>query len=571
MNGRQLTMKKSLFIYTVLIIFTGLAGFFGASVYITHNNNFNIAMNSVIEIAGICANLYSEETDLDSFVQVGNDTRITVIAPDGTVLADSRPLDLGAVENHLDRPEVLSAADGNPTAYVRYSDTLSTDLMYYALKVELEDDYVFVRAAVPVAQINAYLFRSLPLLILIFITLTILCFVFISKMAGRITKPFNSIENKLRSLSHGEYTTTPFEKSYEELDRIILEIDAISLVLQNSFDSLSSEKSKLDYILDNIGDGIFTINESGNITLINTSALSIFDVTFEVVGKGMIYLSSDKALTEAIRDCITTKKTAMFETTLTGKIFFVTVKRLPGTDLSMAVLSDVTENRENAKRREVFFANASHELKTPLTAIKGFNELTSINNKDEKITKYLGSITRETDRMLSLIGDMLKLSELENSQNLSPVPVSLLNTINEVRDTMSTMIDEKSILFIMVDAVEDSAVIAEQGHVYELVKNLIENAVRYSNPSSEVSVSVQNVDKVVRLTISDNGIGIPEEEQSRIFERFYRVEKSRSQRNGGTGLGLSIVKHICALYSWRLSLKSKIGSGTEVVVEFGGN
>jgi two-component system phosphate regulon sensor histidine kinase PhoR len=231
----------------------------------------------------------------------------------------------------------------------------------------------------------------------------------------------------------------------------------------------------------------------------------------------------------------------------------------------MVVMSDVTENRENAKRREEFFANASHELKTPLTAIKGFNELAAINNKDEGINKYIGSITRETDRMLSLIGDMLKLSELENTQDINPAPVSIAKVVNEVRETLSTSITEKE---INVELVGDGTVEAEPGHVYELVKNLLENAVRYNNQGGRISVTIENNKRNVWLFVFDDGIGISPEEQTRIFERFYRVEKSRSQRSGGTGLGLSIVKHICALYGWKLSLKSKLGVGTEITVVF---
>jgi two-component system phosphate regulon sensor histidine kinase PhoR len=230
----------------------------------------------------------------------------------------------------------------------------------------------------------------------------------------------------------------------------------------------------------------------------------------------------------------------------------------------IVVLSDVTESRENAKQREEFFANASHELKTPLTAIKGFNELTAINNKDENINKYIDSITRETDRMLSLISDMLKLSELESQYDINPVSVALSKVANEVREVLSTSISEKNIIFEMTG---EATVTAEQAHIYELLKNLVENAVRYSNQGSKVSVIIENK-KTVQLTVSDNGIGIAPQEQTRIFERFYRVEKSRSQRSGGTGLGLSIVKHICALYDWKLSLKSKFGVGTEIIVLF---
>ncbi|MCL1904475.1 MAG: ATP-binding protein [Oscillospiraceae bacterium] len=538
-----------------------------------HITNTNISKDSVEEITRICSYLYSDGIDTDAFVQAGNNARITIISSDGEVLSDNRPLDTDIVENHLKRPEIQAALNNSPQAYIRVSKTLEKALIYYALKVDTDDGYVFVRAAIPVEQINARLFQTFPILLLILFVLAVVYIAFIRNMVNRITKPFNSIEKKLRSLSKGEYRQTPVEGSYEEIERFTQVIDEIAVVLQNGFDSLSDEKSKLAYIMDNISDGIFTVDKNGNITLINKSALNIFDADNDVIGRDMLYLSSYKALMETVRDCIKSKNNALFEISLNGIIFLVTVKPLPATDLTMTIMSDVTENRENAKRREEFFANASHELKTPLTAIKGFTELTSINNKDDNISKYINSITRETERMLLLIGDMLKISEIENSQKAKPdlaalKPVPIFDIINDVRDTMSTIINEKEIYFKVVGSVYESTITAEPGHIYDIVKNLVENAVRYNKQGGEVRVAVKNKKNIVRLIVSDNGIGIPVDEQARIFERFYRVEKSRSEIGGGTGLGLAIAKHICSLYGWKLSLKSRVDVGTEVTVEF---
>lgn len=559
-------MKKRLFIYTTLIIFAGLLCFFAASAYITQHNNINIAKGTVVETARICAGLYDNNTDISSFVKVGTDTRITVIDHDGKVLADSRPLDIGIMENHLDRPEIQAAANDAPAAYVRHSETLGIDYIYYALKVDSGDGYVFIRTAIPVEKINVYLFQSLPMLIILLLAVAMLCFAFSRVMINRITMPFETVERRLRLLSRGEYLPNPVTESYEEIEAIIRGIDEVAQVLQNSFTDLQDEKTKRDYIMSNIGDGLFVLDNDKSIALINSAALDIFNVNLEIIGKNVNYLSNEKILADTVKDCVNHGKNALFELVINGRIYMATIKQLPDMKLTMVVLSDITEIRENAKRREEFFANASHELKTPLTAIKGFNELVKINNKDENISKYIESITRETDRMLSLIGDMLKLSELENSQGINPVPVSLANVVREIRDTLAAAITEKS---ITIDIIGDGIVEAEPRHVYELVRNIIENAVRYNNQGGKVSVAVKSDGKKsTRLFISDDGIGISLEEQSRIFERFYRVEKSRSQKSGGTGLGLAIVKHICAAYGWKLSLKSKLGVGTEITVSF---
>ena len=549
----------------ILVIFAGLLIFFAASLYITHTNNLNFAKDTVMKTAQIYADLYDSDTDIfSSFVKESGDTRITIISADGTVLTDSRPLDVNSLENHLDRPEIQAALNGTPKAYVRHSESLGLDFVYYALQVKSEGGYVFIRTAVAIAEIDAYFFRSLPPLVLTLFAVAVLCLVLVGSIIKRITQPFNAIEAKLQLLQGGSYTSAPTGGSYEEVDEIMRNIDELAVVLQDNLHFLSEEKNKLNYILDNIADGLFAVDENKNIALINNTALDIFNVTPGIIDKNLNYLSYDKTLGDAIEDCVNNSKNALFELTLNGSIYLITVKRVPDAKLTMAMLTNVTESRENAKRREEFFANASHELKTPLTAIKGFNELTAIGNKDESLNKFIEGISRETDRMLSLIGDMLKLSELENMQKINPVPVSLAKIIGEVGESVSAAISEKAVIF---ETSGDAVVEAEPEHIYELLKNLVENAVRYNNQGGRVSVTVKS-DKAVQLTVSDNGIGISPEEQTRIFERFYRAEKSRSQKSGGTGLGLSIVKHICALYGWNLSLKSKLGIGTEVTVVF---
>lgn len=560
-------MKKQLFFRTIFIVLIGLLSFFAISVYITHNNNINFAKYTVIEKAEVFASLYSQVADVNSLVEAGNDARISIISPSGEVLADSNKVDIDSGENRLDRPEIQAASKGRPEAFVRHSETLNADLIYYALRVDsgYADNYVYIRVALPIARVDAYLHQSLPSLIILMLLITAVSFFLVHSISKRVVKPFYEIEEKLKLLSVGEYVKTPVAKSYEEINSITKKIDEIAIILQNSFDALSDEKNKLTYILDNIGDGLIVANKEANIELVNFSALKMFGGMSDVIGKKINYLVSDNNLIFEIENCITNSRNALFELILKGQVYLVTIKQLPSTDITMIAFSDVTENRESAKQREEFFANASHELKTPLTAIKGFNELTALNNKDENISKYINSITRESNRMMDLISGMLKISELENSKEIRPVSLSLENIVEEVAEALSIAMDEKAIKFEIKGG---GTIISEQEHAYELVKNLIENAVRYNNHGGKVSVLVKKDKKMLRLLVIDNGIGIPPEEQARIFERFYRVEKSRSTQNGGTGLGLSIVKHICNIYGWKLSLKSRVGLGTEVSVDF---
>jgi len=507
-------MKKRLFIYTIIILSIGLVCFFTASFYIVRRNSLSIAENRLIEMTQIYAGLFNN-TDIAHFVNVGQDSRITVISAEGYVLADSRPLYNN--ENRISRPEIQAALNNSPAVFTRRSNTLGVDYIYYALKVYYEsgDNFVFVRVSISVAEVNAYLYQSLPLLAALLLVLALASFFSVRGVVKQII--------------------------------------------------IGSENNKLAYILNSIGDGLFVVDESKTITLANAAALRIFGAAPEVVNKHLSNLTNKKKLTEAVTNCIVKGNEALLELKLKGNIYLITIRQLPDTNLTMVALTDVTENRENAMRREEFFTNASHELKTPLTAIKGFNELMALGNKDENIQKYIDGITRETSRLMALISSMLKLSEVENAQVANAIPISLAEIISDVSETISTTMAEKFILF---ETKGDATILSDPLHIYEVIKNLIENAVKYNSNGGKVSAIIEVKKKKAQLIVSDNGIGISTKNQTRIFERFYRVDKSRTVLRGGTGLGLSIVKHICVLYGWKLSLKSKLGAGTDVVVEF---
>jgi len=558
-------MKKHLYLYAIIMLLVGIFGFFAASVYVAHENNLNISKSTVMEMARIYAGLFNDDIDLDEFVGVADNTRITIVSAEGLVLADNRPSDSQLTDNYLTRPEIQAAAQGVPEIHVRHSATHGSDFIYYALKVDAADSFVFVRASVPVAQIEAYVMQSIPLLLSLLAAFALICFFLVHRVTNRILKPFNDIEQKLTLLSDGTFTSETTADSYVEINNITGKIDGIATVLQNNFDTLRDERNKLTYILNSIGDGLFVIGRDMEITGVNLAALELFSAESDIADKKLSHLTSDKTLTAAIESCVKHSQGTLFELSLNSKTYLVTIKRLPDTKSTMVMMADITEKHENAKRREEFFANASHELKTPLTAIRGFNELTYLNNKDEGISKYIDSITRETNRMMSLIADMLKLSELESTTETIPVLVSLSEIVSEVSETVSVAFAEKSITFEITGA---ATVKAESRHVYDIVKNLVENAARYNSNNGKVSIKIESTKKVTRMTVSDTGIGISPQEQTKIFERFYRVEKSRSIQSGGTGLGLAIVKHTCALYGWKLSLKSKLGVGTDIIVDF---
>ena len=241
--------------------------------------------------------------------------------------------------------------------------------------------------------------------------------------------------------------------------------------------------------------------------------------------------------------------------------------RYTDSDMIIAVISDITESKNREKMRLEFFANASHELKTPLTSVKGFNDLISMQSTDERIVEYSRRADKEINRVLNLINDMLGLSRLENS-GLSPerlTAVRLEEVAGEVAENLKLLSDEKE---VSVTVSGKGEIQAEREHIYELIKNLAENGIRYNKKGGRVKIEIAEGKDGVTLKVQDNGMGIETQDQSRIFERFYRGSKSRSRETGGTGLGLSIVKHVCELYGAELTLKSKLGAGTVISVVF---
>lgn len=232
-------------------------------------------------------------------------------------------------------------------------------------------------------------------------------------------------------------------------------------------------------------------------------------------------------------------------------------------EMEVLVLSDITAIKTSEKTRSEFFANASHELKTPLTAIKGFNDIIGLQTNEQETKALSEKIDTEVSRIIALLKDMLDLSELESQKDVNPEDVSLARIAESVKESLAPIAKEKNVQ-ISIDG--DAIVRMEREHAIELVKNLVENGVKYNRSGGYVKVTISSDASHTTLTVADDGIGIEEKHQQRIFERFYRVNKSRSRETGGTGLGLAIVKHICTLYNADLSLTSKLGVGTTVTV-----
>ncbi|MEG2450678.1 MAG: ATP-binding protein, partial [Clostridia bacterium] len=492
--------------------------------------------------------------------------RITIIDATGKVLADSDYENVTNMSNHISREEVIAAINGKPSTVLRKSETTGEDMIYYALKKDVGDSYVFIRTAVNIKSVNAYVLKTVPLMFGIAagaILCAVLCSIF---MSMKVIEPLRTVKDGLNNIKDGKYKKISSNSGDKELNEIVGDINSIGETLNSTMAEIESERNNLNQIVNAINDGIVLFDNT-SIRLINDSVKDLFGCTDAVIGKSAQALTENRAIIDAVANAVKGTEWNSFECEENHRTLIGSIKPVQNDSNGyiLAVFSDMTAERNSQKIRSDFFANAGHELKTPLTAITGFNDLIVQKDKDEAYAKYTAQISSNAERMLNLVNDMLKLSELETA---SPENINKVN----VREVAEMVISDLSVLAenknTAITIEGDAEVNAAEPHIYELLKNLVENSIKYGKENGNVKVDLSQTAKQAQIVVTDNGIGIDEKHQSRIFERFYRVEKSRSRATGGTGLGLAIVKHIALLYNGEISIKSKLGIGTTITISF---
>lgn len=557
-------MKKKIIVTNVIIVVFALLILFLSGISITKSINKKQAEERIIDVANIYAENY---TSSDKVVKnVPKDYRVTVVDKAGKVLSDSETADVSNMENHIDREEIVAALHGKPVAVTRRSNTTNKDMVYSAVKVDLSsDDYVFVRVSTPVDSVNLYATSTILPNFYVLIAAIIAAVILSVVLTKSLVKPMAEIKNNLIALNNGTFTpSTPSEKD-PEINKMLSEINDIGEKLSDTITTVSEDNKKLDYILNNVSDGIVVITANGNIEVMNDNAKLVFDVKNDAISSNYTVLSANEKFISAVSDAVNERINKVFEfTTAAHDVYLTSIRCLDG-GMTIIVLSDITAVKHGEEIRSEFFANASHELKTPLTAIKGFNDVIGMKSKDDDIRTLSSKIDKEVNRVVSLIDDMLNLSKLETTKTPIVEKVDLVAVAYDAEESISALARAKN---VNIEISGEGTVEMEKDHAYELVKNLMENAVRYNEDGGHVFVSVDEKADKVTLKVKDDGIGIDEENQSRIFERFYRVNKSRSRETGGTGLGLSIVKHVAELYDAKLTLSSTLGAGTEITVSF---
>jgi two-component system phosphate regulon sensor histidine kinase PhoR len=478
--------------------------------------------------------------------------RLTLIAADGAVLFDST-VPASALENHADRAEFLKAlADGSGES-TRYSGTLREETYYYALR--LPDGQV-LRAAKTVGSTVGVFVQALPWVALVVLVVALAAYLVAGRLTRRIVRPINALDLDGEPVPPYD-ELAPFVRAIRRQRQQIAEQEAD---LQERADTMSA-------IMADMNEGAVLIDAEGVVLSVNQSALDIFNAAASVTGESILDLMRDVDLIEYTRAALRGQRgeTGMSRNDRDYQVYF---SPAPGSGALLLFL-DTTEKVKAEKLRREFSANVSHELKTPLTSISGYAELlaSGMTHEDDR-AEFTNRIKNESARMIALVEDIMLLSRLDEGRtDETAAEVDLAQVAAEAADSLALKASE---LGIQV-TVSGGGVLpnAHRSLMQELFYNLIDNAIKYNHPGGSVSV-VLFLDEDGRLVaqVTDTGIGIPPAEQPRVFERFHRVDRSRSKSTGGTGLGLAIVKHIARIHNAELALTSTEGEGTIVRVVF---
>lgn len=484
--------------------------------------------------------------------------RVTLVQPDGKVLFDSDN-DPALMDNHLTRPEVARAFAVGEGEDVRRSDTMAMDTIYFAKR--LEDGNV-LRVSTQTRTIGAVFASILPAMMGIFILILFSSVLLSSRLTRWLLRPLDRLADDLDN--------TETLNGYEELAPIFEKIRTQNNLIREQVDHLRSERDTIKTITSNMQEGLVLLNLERTVLSVNRSALVMLGIKgkgFE--GKHILHMARNMELGDCI-DKAMKGESADVVVERAGRAYHIFANPVHNYGKicgAIVLLLDVTAQHRAEKIRRDFTANVSHELKTPLTSISGFAEMieTGMAVSPADVRKFAGRIYQEASRLITLTDDIIRLSRIEEEEGgLDVEPVDLYTVCNNVVNALQFVAAQKEVTLSLSG--ERMMLIGNARMLDEMLYNLIENAIKYNRPNGRVEINIRKEAEQALVCVTDTGIGIPAEHQERIFERFYRVDKSRSKQTGGTGLGLSIVKHVVERHDGSITMVSEYDKGTRVTV-----
>lgn len=510
----------------------------------------------------------NDSEELDKLVKMlGNkiQTRITVIVPDGTVLADSQE-NPKLMVNHGTRTEIAQALEGKTGRFLRESETLRKQMLYIAVPVKKNYKILgVVRLSLFLKDINSTINHVRTKILEISLLVVALSLLISTLFSRSLSRPIRELSSVSRKIANGDFNARVFLKRRDELHELADNFNTMAADMKKLFDDLKNQKEELDSVISSLQEGILVLDSEERVILTNDSFRKIIKNNIK---ERQFYWEFFRIpqFDELVKKIKSTRNNVSEEISFENKIFSCNGTFLSARKEVAVIFHDITSIRNLEKIKTDFVSNISHELRTPLTAIKGFVETLQSSVVSEENKHYLDIVSRNTDRLVSIINDLLFLSELEEkSLKIDLIEVDLKSLLKKIIRIFEQKLKEKS-LSLKLDIKEELPLIkADPFKLEQIFINLIDNAIKYTEKGN-IEISVKKKENSIEIVFEDTGIGIPAEHISRIFERFYVVDKSRSKKLGGTGLGLSIVKHIVSLHEGSITVKSSHGIGTKFIV-----
>lgn len=513
------------------------------------NINYLVCQTEKMENAQVSRKL-NEYTINDSKV------RVTLVDKTGNIIYDNIT---DSRENHNNREEIKEAFDSGSGYRIRYSETLKAKLMYYAVKI---DNNTVVRTAVPIKTIKMMDKENFEYYICIVIAVIVFSLFFSLRLVRILVEPIKQLESVTLKMAGGDYKIRANINTNDELGTLSSSFNHMAVQLQKKIEEVVEKQQKLEYILRSMESGVIAVDENNTVISINPYVEMLLGIKKDIKGENLFDYVNDYHISEFIkqdeknegeikilhpieRELKVKKSNIVSDVGKIGKVL---------------IFQDITDSKRIELMRTQFVANVTHELKTPLTSIKGFAETLKIVEDEETREKFLDIINKEAERLTRLINDILVLSNIESNLVSEIDEFSPGVVLEDVINIMKKIALNKNVKIEYSDENSEN-ILGNKDKFHQLALNLIENGVKYSKETGgKVTIHSYNEDQYYCLDISDDGIGIPKEDMPRIFERFYRVDKSR--KKGGTGLGLAIVKHIVKIFNGTIEVESELGTGT---------
>jgi two-component system phosphate regulon sensor histidine kinase PhoR len=556
-------MKKRIFhTLTLLSVLSVIIVALIITAFSVHSNMQQMEYN-IQETAQSIAESYTQWNGMEEsqifLDSLSDDIRATVIDADGNVLYETSA-EVNQMGNHLDRPEIQTAIQNGTGEASRKSETLNKNTYYYA--VQLSDNNI-LRLAREYSNMYRIVFNSIIILLLCTIVLIAISIFASQRLTIWLLRPVVDLADHISNLEDADV--------YDELAPFIQHIREQNDELDEQKSILKRERATLDLITRNMKEGMLLISVDRNIISLNPSAISMLSGQYsreeDFIGRAFVILNGTKTWYDCVDRALQGENTEE-ELRYQGSVYrlFASPIRHSGRiDGAVVIVLDITQERLAEQVRQEFSANVSHELKTPLTSISGYAEMMELGmvQTSEDQQEFAHRIHKEATRLIALINDIIRLSHIEEGMPKAFQSISLRQICEDTRESLLPLAEEREHIQLLMEG-EDCSVMGDPGMMTEVVYNLMENAIKYNRPNGHVWITTKKKNGEAMIEVRDDGIGIPEDSVQRVFERFYRVDKSRSKETGGTGLGLSIVKHIVEYHDGRIELHSELGIGTTI-------